>query len=269
MILDRQTILSLVATIKKAGKIAVDSRKSPEFKVTRKSDNSKLSTSDLLVDKYLKKILSKLTPNISIISEESIAQDSHLQENSLYWLIDPIDGTSNFCAGGDEFTINIALMKDGFPIFGAIHAPIYDGGKTAYIDENNNLVIELPTSQNRNSEENIVTVSKNISDEKTESFVEKNLYYEKNNYKMKKISSSVKFFEILQGNSDIFLMLHNTSEWDIAAGHALINALGGSILEASSDELSEFQELRYSKKDFLNNYLIISSKYGKETCIKL
>lgn len=267
--LNREAILSLVKAVKAAGQIAVDSRKSADFKVTRKSDNSKLSTSDLLVDEYLKEILSNLTPQIDIISEESIERDANLRGKSYYWLIDPIDGTSNFCIGGDEFTVNVALMKDGFPVFGAIHAPIYEGGKTAYTDENNNLVIESFDCKNDSKEKNLIVASKSISEEKTISFVEKNLYYEKNDYKIKNISSSVKFFEILQGNSDIFLMLHNTSEWDIASGHALIKASGGYVFEIPSDGSSKFQELKYFKKDFLNNHLIISSKHGKETCIKL
>ena len=184
-------------------------------------------------------------------------------------MIDPIDGTSNYCNSGDEFTINIALFDGHDLIFSIIHAPLYKGGKTGYSDETGNLVIESCDQGHLDSQEkDVIVTSTSINDGQIDKFVEKHLYYDKNSYIIKKISSSVKFFEILEGKSDFFLMLHRTSEWDMAAGHFLINLIGGSINEFSDDE-SRLQNMQYFKKDFLNNDLIISSNYGKKIGFKL
>ncbi len=265
--LNKKDIEKLVAIAKEAGEIAVSSRKSSDFKIKKKLDGSKVSTSDILVDEFLQKSILSITPEVKIVSEESDLPNPKDLKDDYYWLIDPIDGTSNFCSGKDEFTVNLCLLKDREPIFSIIHAPLYKMGKTAYIDKNKNLVLESLDLESNDDSKPVIVASRGINDEIIKKFVEKYLYYDENGYIIKKMSSSVKFFEILEGRSDFFLMLHRTNEWDVAAGHALIDSIGGSIFEIGNTD--KLQKMQYFKKDFLNNNLIISSNYGKETCLKL
>ncbi len=268
--LTSRDVNTLVNCCKESGLLAINCRLKKDFTVSTKSDGSKISNADLMVDDYLQKIISKVTPQVPIISEESNHKRVSVnQDQDYFWLIDPIDGTSNFCRGEDQFTINIALLKNNIPIFGVIHAPLYQGGKTAYLDNDSNIVIDsfMASADQITPIQDTIITSRSASDEDIGNFMKKNLYYEKKQCKIKKISSSVKFFELLEGNSDLFLMLHETKEWDIAAGDALLRAAGGGVYELNNS--NSHQQLEYGKSNFLNNYLTITSNYGKKTYLKL
>ena len=116
----------LLETFLSAGKIAKEISERG-VKITIKSDNSPVTDGDLAVDNFLKKRISNLTPNISIISEESV--DLSLKDkkvNNNFWLIDPIDGTRDYIKKREEYTLNAALIINYEPVIGIIYAPAKD-----------------------------------------------------------------------------------------------------------------------------------------------
>ena len=117
----KKIALSLIDTFKEAGNVALNLRKAG-LKKEIKSDNTPVSNGDIEVNKILTKKISKITPNITIISEEStINKNSKNLKN--FWLIDPIDGTRDYINNKDEFTLNAALILNKKPVIGIITAP--------------------------------------------------------------------------------------------------------------------------------------------------
>ena len=113
--------LSLVETIKNAGKEAVELQ-SKGLKIKIKSDNTPVSNGDLKVNELITNKIKELTPNIPIISEETVNLNVK-NKSKIFWLIDPIDGTKEYIAGKDEFTLNAALIINKVPIIGLVGVP--------------------------------------------------------------------------------------------------------------------------------------------------
>ena len=220
--------------------------------VNFKTDNSPVTEADLEVSKIAVNGLQKLFPNIKIVSEESNKSQQSFKNSSLFWLIDPIDGTKEYINGSPNFTVNFALIENRLPIFGLISQPFT--GTTWYSFRNKAWKIEkkqtiedakkiecsiinydklkiLSSVNHRSNElENWVSISNPMSD--------------------KHIGSSIKFCYISEGKVDIYPRTSPTMEWDIAAGHSILKAAGGNIV-------SEFGlEIQYGKANFKNkNFL--------------
>ena len=117
----KKITLSLIDTFNEAGNVALSLRE-VGLKKEIKSDNTPVSNGDIAVNKILTKKISEITPNIFIISEEDSA---HKNDKNLknFWIIDPIDGTRDYMGGGDEFTLNAALIINKKPVIGIITVP--------------------------------------------------------------------------------------------------------------------------------------------------
>lgn len=121
-----------------AGEIAKNFWLSRNFKITKKPDGSRVTSADIAVSKFIAEKLKLEFPQIPIICEEGNLREA----DDIFWLIDPIDGTSSFIEGSTEFAVNIALIKNKKPIFGLIYAPLFEGGKMIFCNEKSQILIQ-------------------------------------------------------------------------------------------------------------------------------
>ncbi|MBM5782637.1 MAG: 3'(2'),5'-bisphosphate nucleotidase CysQ [Pelagibacterales bacterium] len=245
-----------------AGEIAVRAQNSGDFKVMTKPDNSKVTSADIEVSKFIHQKLTNNFPEIEVVCEEG-----NLREvNDIFWLVDPIDGTSSFIQGSSEFALNIALIKDKKVVFGLIYAPLFENGKIAFSDSNNNLVLQdrhkkTYTSFFDHSESK--KILKIITSARTKDCdIEKylNQFYPDyiNNFAVERLSSAVKFFRIIEGKADLYLHFRPSMEWDIASGQFLVELMGGKVKKLSFNEngFEIGEEMLYKKIDFINKSFV-------------
>ena len=197
------------------------------LKITIKNDKSPVTNGDLIVDKLLRDKISSLTPNIPIISEETVNLDIK-NEDKTFWLIDPIDGTKDYIKKRDEFTLNAALVKDLKPAIGIVNAPaknrlFYSYGKGFAYEINNDKKTVL-NCKKKNLDEIIGLENSNNTPNDI-----LNIYKKYKVTKRLKMSSSLKFCILAAGEADIYAATARAFEWDIAAGHAILEHAGGSI----------------------------------------
>ncbi len=243
-----------------AGEIAAKAQKSGDFTVERKIDNSKVTSADIAVSKFLDEKLSKNFAGIPIVCEEGNLR--HVA-GDVFWLIDPIDGTSAFASGNNEFCVNIALIKNNKPIFGLIYAPNFDGGKMAVTNAQGDVVIidksgaikPLQPSPANFETLKIVTSNK-TKDYEIANFLTQFYPQFQNNFSVQHLSAAVKFFPLLENSANLYLAFRNMMEWDTAAGHALIEAAGGKLKSLTlQDSLYVIgDDLRYNKTNFVNSF---------------
>jgi 3'(2'), 5'-bisphosphate nucleotidase len=247
----KKITLSLIDTFNEAGHVALSLREAGLKKET-KSDNTPVSNGDIEVNKILTKKISEITPNIIIVSEENSA---HKNDKDLknFWLIDPIDGTRDYINNRDEFTLNAALILDKKPVIGIITAPAKKRIFYSYAMSNsyelvNNREIELFNKKKNYME--IKAVS--YSDELKPDILEIHKKYKVTSYQ--KMKSSLKFCVVATGEYDLYVAEPRACEWDIAAGHAILQHAGGQVTDFNNNEIL------YGKKDFKNPSIILKSK---------
>ena len=247
----KKITLSLISTFNKASQVALDLRK-VGLKKEIKSDNTPVSNGDIEVNKILTNKIQEITPNIAIVSEEST---NHKTDNNLknFWLIDPIDGTKDYINNRDEFTLNAALIINKKPVIGIITAPakervFYSYGLSNSYELINGQEISLIDKKKDNSK--LTAVS--YSDELKPKILEIHNKYKITSYQ--KMKSSLKFCVIAAGEYDLYVAEPRACEWDIAAGHAILEHAGGKITDFDGNEIL------YGKPEFKNPSLIIKNK---------
>jgi len=239
----------LIKTVELAGNKSVELYKKGLKKII-KSDNSPVTNGDLEVNKILTEKIQDLTPNIPIISEETV---DFKKKNtfSTFWLIDPIDGTKEYIVGQDEYTINAALVVNYIPTIGLVGAPkknrlFYSYGKDSSFMIENNKTIKL-NCKKKTPKGKIYAVSGSakpaplileiLKKHKITSFTP--------------MHSSYKFCVIATGEFDFYAAKERAYEWDYAAGHAVAEGAGAIITTL------ENQPFKYGKDDYKNLSLII------------
>ena len=248
----KETVENLVDTFLYAGKISLELRKKGLTKEI-KSDNTPVSNGDLEVNKIITKKINQLTPNIPIISEET-SDNKSLKNLNTFWLIDPIDGTYDYINNLDEFTINAGLIINKNPVAGLIYAPskkrmFYSYGPNNAYEFTNGKTKNLNCSENFDKNDvKFVSYSNNIKPE-----IEK-LHKKFNVKKYVRMKSSLKFCVIAAGEYDGYVAEPRACEWDIAAGHAILQHAGGIISDFNG------KEIKYGKKNFKNPSLILKNK---------
>tara|TARA_Y100000590_G_scaffold6989_1_gene8961 strand:- start:2964 stop:3740 length:777 start_codon:yes stop_codon:yes gene_type:complete len=234
---------NLLDTFLKAGNLAKEIS-NRGVKITIKSDKSPVTDGDLAVDKLLRDKIKKLTPSIPIISEETVNFDIK-NENNTFWLIDPIDGTRDYIKKRDEYTLNASLIVDLKPTIGIINAPaknrlFFSYGKNLAFEINNDKKIALNCKKKNTNEiiglENSGTTPIEILD----------IYKKYKVSKTVKMSSSLKFCVLASGEADIYAAKARAFEWDIAAGHTILEHSGGSV--TTHDE----KKFLYGKDNYKN-----------------
>ena len=240
---------NLIDTFNIAGKESIDLFKKG-LKIEIKEDNSPVSNGDLKVNELITNKIKKLTPNIPIVSEETVNLNIR-NKAKIFWLIDPIDGTKEYIAGKDEYTLNAALVIDTVPVLGVVGVPkknrlfyTYSPGES-YLIETGKIKKLTCTKQQPKGE--IVALSSAIKPSDT-------ILNKLKEFKVTsivKMASSYKFCVIATGEYDIYAARERANEWDYAAGHAVAQNAGAII--KTLDE----KPFLYGKEDYRNPSLLL------------
>lgn len=220
--------------------------------VSTKADASPLTEADLASQQVLLEGLAKLAPEIPHLSEETAAAPYEERCGwQQFWAIDPLDGTKEFLKRNGEFTINVALIEEGVPVLGVVHAPIlrrsYCGalGHGAFRidgDEEQRPIRATGTG----SETLAVVASRSHAGPHLEAFLAA-----LPEHRLVSLGSSLKLCLVAEGEADLYPRLGPTMEWDTAAAHAVVLAAGGRVVDTSGEPLA------YNKEDLHNPYFIV------------
>ena len=215
-----------------------------DIHVTHKDDSSPLTKADLASNKIIMNALQQLDRTIPILSEESLVEWKERKNWTKYWLVDPLDGTKEFIKQNGEFTVNIALIENNKPILGVIYTPVkfdlYFAQKNygSYKINSSSKLINLQEAEkifvaNQSSIKRIIG-SRSHSNQTFDSWVNQNFP----NSEIVQAGSSLKFCLIAEGAADIYPRFGPTSEWDIAAGHIIVNEAGGRVNTFEDTEIN-------------------------------
>ena len=248
----KKIVEDLIDTFLKAGELSLSLREEGLTKEI-KSDNTPVSNGDIEVNKFITKKISEITPDIPIISEEA-SDNKNNSKLKDFWLVDPIDGTYDYINDLEEFTINAGLIINNKPIAGLINVPakkrmFYSYGKGNAYELSNGKTINLSTKNIENNKSiKFISYSNKIKPEIQKIYNDIGVA---DNIKMK---SSLKFCVVAAGEYDGYVAEPRAFEWDIAAGHAILEASGGTITDFDGNEIL------YGKKDLKNPSIILKSK---------
>lgn len=204
-----------------------------------KADNSPVTEADLASHAFLVDALSELSPQRIVISEESAGTEAMAQSPlEEYWLIDPLDGTKEFMKGKSEFTVNIALMREGRPMVGIVHAPALgityfaETGKGSWRQAGQNPAMQIRTRQAQRHQLTVVA-SKDHSGPPV-----KRMLAKLNSPALTTIGSSLKFCLVAEGQADLYFRDLPTMEWDTAAAQCVVETAGGQVLDLTGGRLN-------------------------------
>ncbi|WP_431015068.1 3'(2'),5'-bisphosphate nucleotidase CysQ [Bradyrhizobium pachyrhizi] len=242
---------SLTELVIRAGEAILAVNRSA-MNVTGKSDGSPVTEADLAADHIIVEGLTRLAPQVSLLSEERVHLATPPYKDS-FFLIDPLDGTKEFVAGRNEFTVNVALVTQGVPLLGIVGAPalglIWRGivGKGAErLTLQAGAVSQAVPIKTRPCPPRgapwTVAVSRSHGDARTEAFIDA-----RGGAVRAVLGSAVKFGRVAEGEVDIYPRLSPTSEWDVAAGHAVVVAAGGKVTDSNGSPL----HFGLGREDFL------------------
>ncbi|MBX9649916.1 MAG: 3'(2'),5'-bisphosphate nucleotidase CysQ [Xanthobacteraceae bacterium] len=211
------------------------------MKVDGKADGSPVTEADLAADRVIAEGLARLAPHIPSLSEER-AREARLPYLDSFFLIDPLDGTKEFVAGRDEFTVNLALVTHGTPLLGIVAAPalgliwrgiVGRGAERLTLGDGAPRVEPIRTrSCPPPGAPWTVAVSRSHGDARTEGFIAG-----RPGAVRSELGSAVKFGRVAEGMVDIYPRLSPTCEWDVGAGHAVVTAAGGRITDSKGAAL--------------------------------
>lgn len=225
-----------------------------DFAIEYKEDESPVTEADIAAHKVIAAGLAQLTPDIPVLSEEN-ADISWTERQiwSKYWLVDPIDGTKEFIKKNGEFTVNIALIKNGVPVLGVVHAPALNVSYLAAeaigaFKECGEARIELKVTQIPN--EGLIKV---VGSRSHPSPLLAEFLAQFEEVDMVPKGSSLKLCLVAESAADIYPRLGPTSEWDTAAGHAVAAIAGAKVTQADGSAL-----LYNQKESYLNPHFIVS-----------
>ena len=220
------------------------------LKIEIKNDKSPVSNGDLRANELITKKILELTPNVKIISEETVDLKEK-NKSKIFWLIDPIDGTKEYIAGKDEYTLNAALIINSVPVIGLVGVPkkdrlffTYAPGESYLIEKNK---VKKLNCKKKQPKEKIVALSSVIKP----SDMILNILKKHNVTSIVKMASSYKFCVIATGEFDIYAARERANEWDYAAGHAIAQNAGAII------KTLDGKPFVYGKEDYKNSSLLI------------
>ena len=226
-----------------------------DYKTEIKDDNSPVTTADYKANELIVDGLKSNFPKIPVVSEEARHENI---DGDVFFLVDPLDGTKEFIKGSGQFSVNIAFVKKRKPVLGVIYIPMTgdifysDGEKNAFRENKRTnspkTLLKINKKPNFDSSIRVVT-SKDHLDRETELFLGS---FE--SYKTIKMGSSIKFCLLSEGKAEVYPRKRPTMEWDTAAGHAILCASGGGVIDLSTNK-----ELIYGKKGYKNNSFIAYS----------
>jgi 3'(2'), 5'-bisphosphate nucleotidase len=222
------------------------------FDIESKADSSPVTQADRAAELIILGALARSAPGVPVIAEEEVAAGRIPAHGDTYFLVDPLDGTKEFVRGGNDYTVNIGLIERGAPRLGVVFAPatgrLHGGsvGSGAWVDEGGG----RRAIQTRSSGERMTAVaSKSHLNQATIEYLNEAVGV----CDYVAIGSSLKFCIVAEGEADIYPRASPTSEWDTAAGHAVLLAAGGMVDGPDGSPLS------YGKPAFLNRAFVATS----------
>lgn len=227
-----QDMHHIIAIAKKAGE-AIMQIYQKDFKVEVKEDQSPLTEADLASHQLICDELSKLYPDIPILSEESAESFTLADKNACFWCVDPLDGTKEFIKKNDEFTVNIALIQNQQPVLGVIGVPaksmVYAAVKAAgAFKQHDEKELKRIQVKLQDLDQLTFAVSRSHLDEDTKAMVEAH------QGDMLQAGSALKLAYVTDGLVDVYPRFGRTMLWDVAAGQCLIEEAGGQVLWAEN-----------------------------------
>jgi len=239
-----------------------------DFSVSLKTDKSPITEADRQAHHIISGALKETL--IPLLSEEGREIPYDERKNwEYYWLVDPLDGTKEFVSRNGEFTVNIALIKNGIPILGVVYAPVPDvlyfasdeigaykieAFSSCKIDASWDDIlmksVKLPIKKDRNNF--TIIASRSHMNEETLDYISK-LKELHRNTEIISAGSSLKLCLIAENKADVYPRFGTTMEWDIAAGHAIVKYSGGKVMQAGTTD-----ELKYNKPDLRNPFFVVS-----------
>lgn len=248
---------SLMAIAKEAG-AAILSVYEKDFEVEFKDDRSPLTEADRLSHERIVEGLAALDASIPVLSEEG--KDIPYEERvnwQRFWLVDPLDGTKEFVKRNGEFTVNIALIEQGYPVLGVIYVPVTDvlyygeAGKEAVKIASGSMAQTLAV---RKPESGAITIveSRSHPSPELESFMSE-LQQKYSSIDRISKGSSLKFCAVAEGSAHLYPRMGPTMEWDTAAGQAIVEAAGGSVKWLNGERV------HYNKEILRNDFFIVGS----------
>lgn len=256
---DSEFLEVMVAAAIEAGRAASEIYRSG-FEVQTKQDESPVTVADTAAEAIIIARLAAAAPNVPVVAEEQVAAGHIPTIGSSYFLVDPLDGTKEFIQRRGDFTVNIALVRDGVPQLGVVYAPaksrLFAGdvaARRAFRSEQSpDEAGQAPRTEMRvraaPPEGLTVVASRSHRTPETDVYLAKvkvaNLV---------SVGSSLKFCLVATGEADLYPRLGPTMEWDTAAGHAVLSAAGGIVVNLDGSPF------RYGKPQFRNPSFIATS----------
>ena len=237
---------ALLPAILEAGRVEMRHFRSG-VAVQRKADESPVTVADHEAEAVLIEVLARAAPGVPVIAEERAAAGAVPTIGASFFLVDPLDGTKEFIAGRDEFTINVGLVVDRRPVFGIVYAPARG---QLFVTQGPGLPVEaqiwpdeppprldsarfMPIKTREPSSKGLVALQSRSHSAVGEAFLEKLPILE-----CRRLGSSLKFCLIARGEADVYGRIGPTCEWDTAAGHAILAAAGGRVTNLAGDDLT-------------------------------
>jgi len=242
------------------------------FEAESKADGSPVTKADAAAEKIILEGLSDVFPEIPVVAEESVEAGNLPAVGDSYFLVDPLDGTKEFLKKNGEFTVNIALIEHGRPVFGVVGAPalgeIFWGGVTASdetaarafkarIDAGRAVDVTPVEVRTPPSAGISVLASRSHLSEETSALIDRLNVAERLS-----VGSSLKLCWVAEGKADLYPRLAPTMQWDIAAGDAVVRAAGGCVVLAENGEDFVYEVPEGASKDDLRNphFIAVSSR---------
>ena len=222
------------------------------FEIEAKGDSSPVTEADRAAELIILAALARVAPGVPVIAEEEVAAGRIPAHDNIYFLVDPLDGTKEFVRGGDDYTVNIGLIEDGIPKLGIVFAPatgrLHGGwiGNGAWLDEGSG---RNPIRTRPRGKQLTAVASKSHLNQATVDYLEAAV----GTCGYAVVGSSLKFCIVAEGRADIYPRASPTSEWDTAAGHAVLLAAGGLV------DGPDGMPLCYGKPAFLNRAFVATS----------
>jgi len=242
---DPAWLQALIQIVRDAGDLIM-SVYATDFAVRGKADASPVTEADEKAEALIVAALRRLAPQVPIVAEEAIAAGAQVQVGDWFWLVDPLDGTKEFISRNGEFSVNVALVHGGVPVLGVVLAPALDRlfagvrGQGAFVEhagQRRNIACRAVPADGLT-----VVASRSHGDAAAlDAFLAGRTVAALAN-----AGSSLKLCMVAAGEADLYPRLGRTMEWDIAAGHAVLLAAGGSVNDLSG------APLRYGKPGFDN-----------------
>jgi 3'(2'), 5'-bisphosphate nucleotidase len=245
--------MDIVCEIAKAAGQAILSVYDGEIEVELKDDKSPLTAADMASHEVIIAGLQKHFPEIPILSEEGAdIPYAERKEWSRFWCVDPLDGTKEFIKRNGEFTVNIALIEEGQPVAGVVYVPVQDkmffGTSEAgcWVSEAGGEAVQVKVREANQEAGLTVVMSRSHPSPDLEAYLQDIKVAE-----AMPVGSSLKLCVVAEGLADLYPRLGPTMEWDTAAGHAVVEAAGGTVLQPNGEALV------YNKQNLLNPYFIV------------